>query len=103
MTDQDADEAFEELCAEIDDFLALLYREIGPQAGLIAASHPGLHTRDPRGRPLLMPRFMVLATLCEHPSARTKPSHVVASDWEERYLAIDAVSASGNSISSTSR
>jgi hypothetical protein len=95
MTEPEANEAFGELSAEIDDFLACLSSEIGFEARLVAAQHPGLNGQDARGRPLLMPRLVLLATLCEHPAARTLPSRVLADDWRERYLAIDAVTPNG--------
>ena len=94
MTEEDADEAFAELLREVGDFITLLSAEIGIESKAIAAEHPGLHKCDPRGRPLLMPRLALLATFCEHPSTRTRPSRMVAADWEQRYLAIDEVTRS---------
>lgn len=62
MTEGEADQALSELLGEIDDFVTCLSEEIGFESRLIAAQHPGLHTHDARGRPLLMPRIMLLAS-----------------------------------------
>lgn len=90
-SEQDADDALAALLREIGKVITQLSEEVGLESKAIAAEHPGLHTLDTRGRPLLLPRLVLMGTLCEHPSARSKPSRARVSEWERRYLALDAV------------